>query len=165
MKPVTGWEGLPKVRRRNPNQARKVPKSRGRSPEIMREVGKLGGRPRSIKKVYPTLWALSERMFNDLEVQNRIFEAMRDGTMHPSEVREWMYIYNGRPAYKTEVSRKANGNSDEEFRAYQRLREENPALFKEMARGALAMRKILADQRRALPQATAVQVDRVGEPR
>src|SRR6202035_5195691 len=77
----------PRSRRGSMEYSSSTTGPRGRSPEIMREVGKLGGRPRSIKKVYPTLWALSERMFNDLEVQNRIFEAMRDGTMHPSEVR------------------------------------------------------------------------------
>lgn len=84
-------------------------KSEGRTGRVLtREeasrMGKLGGRPKGgITKAYATVYELAKRVMTDPEVQDTILFRAQVGTLDAATMRDLMYIYGGRPAYKMQV--------------------------------------------------------------
>lgn len=67
-------------------------------------MGKLGGRPKGgITKAYATVYELAKRVMTDPDVQDTILFRAQVGTLDAATMRDLMYIYGGRPAYKMQV--------------------------------------------------------------
>lgn len=137
-----------------PQEAKPRKKNRrGRdlTPEQASEMGKKGGRPPgSISKAKRKMIELAECILTDLTVQQRMLADAQAGLLHPSVIRELLYIYNGRPAYKMERVIPVDPEEDEE-RA--RLR----AMPKDKRRMMLDLMREMDRQPLALP-ASAVRV-------
>ncbi len=55
---------------------------------------------------------LAQRILTDPDVQDHMLQQARAGTLHPSTMRDLMYIYGGRPAYKMDVPRVADPHDE-----------------------------------------------------
>jgi len=117
-------------RRRRPNMARPGNANQW-TPEQAREMGKKGGRPKgSITQAYRTVYELAQRILTDPDVQDQMLQQARAGTLHPSTMRDLMYIYGGRPAYKMDVPRVADPHDEDGKR--ERLRRMDPDKRRQM---------------------------------
>ena len=117
-------------RRRRPNMARPGNANQW-TPEQAREMGKKGGRPKgSITQAYRTVYELAQRILTDPDVQDQMLQQARAGTLHPSTMRDLMYIYGGRPAYKMDVPRVADPHDEDSKR--ERLRRMDPDKRRQM---------------------------------
>ena len=75
-----------------------MPFVRGRS-------GNPRGRPRgSLNKAKVLVKELAATICTDLQVQQRMLQQARDGTLHPSLMTAFMHYYAGRPPARLEVS-------------------------------------------------------------
>lgn len=73
-------------------------------PEMAREMGKRGGRPKGgITKAYATVYELAKRVITDPLVQDTILLKAQLGLLDAATMRDLMYTYGGRPAYKMQV--------------------------------------------------------------
>ena len=137
-------------RRRRPNMARPGNANQW-TPEQAREMGKKGGRPKgSITKAYRTVYELAKRILTDPDVQDQMLQQARAGTLHPSTMRDLMYIYGGRPAYKMDVPRVSDPDDEAQRAAIKAMPKEKRRLMMDLIREA----NVLAEQakQRALPE-------------
>lgn len=133
-------------------RARKNRRGRDLTPEQAREMGKKGGRPPgSINKAKRKMIELAETILTDLTVQQTMLRDAQLGLLHPSVIRELLYIYNGRPAYKMQVEKTVDPEEAEE-RA--RLR----AMPKDKRRMMLDLMREMDRQPLQLPQARVTAV-------
>ena len=117
-------------------------------------MAKRGGRPRgSITQAYSTIYELAKRICTDPMVQDTMLFRAQMGTLDAATMRDLMYTYGGRPAYKMQVMR-TTATSDDEARERAALMAMSPE-----------RRRALADLLResnaylALPQATVTRVE------
>src|SRR5216684_6423161 len=82
--------------------------------ETARQRGSMGSREAlSIRKAFPEVYGLAKKVWTDPEVQSTILDLARAGQLHPTLMRELLYVYNGRPAYKMQIQREADPDEDE----------------------------------------------------
>ena len=114
-------------------------------------MGKKGGRPKgSITQAYRTVYELAQRILTDPDVQDQMLQQARAGTLHPSTMRDLMYIYGGRPAYKMDVPRVSDPDDEAQRAAIKAMPKEKRRLMMDLIREA----NVLAEQakQRALPE-------------
>jgi hypothetical protein len=116
--------------------------------EQAREAGKKGGRPKgSITKAKLQMFDLAKTILTDPTVQQKMLAQAQAGELHPSVIRELLYIYNGRPTYKMEPVREKDPDEAEK-------RERMRAMPKEKRRMMLDL--IREANQLALPEARIV---------
>jgi transposase len=106
----------PKIRLRRTRRPDQKPPENGIRPgdsARASELGKLGGRPLSIRRAFPEVYGLAKRVWTDPVVQSTVLDLAQAGLLHPMLMRELLYVYNGRPAYKMQIPREVDPDEDE----------------------------------------------------